>query len=103
LTYLASYDTAPSALPLEVVPLIILVGELTRSESTSGDTSGIAINISHALGESLFEIQAWYFRDSDTGDEVEQVLTEEQERLQEDLQRREEFDKAHRWEHEREI
>jgi hypothetical protein len=37
-----------------------------------------------------------YFRDSDEGDEVDQVLVEEREHLQEDLQMREEFDEGHR-------
>jgi hypothetical protein len=66
---------------LEVVPLVIPVGELTCLESTSGGASDVAIDISHALGESLSEIRARYFRDSDTGDEIEQVLAEGRELL----------------------
>jgi hypothetical protein len=53
---LASYVTAPSILPLEVVPLTVPVGELTRSESTSGGALDIAAYISHALRESMSEI-----------------------------------------------
>jgi hypothetical protein len=63
------------------VPLVILVGELTRSESTSGGTSCIAVDISNTLGESLSEIWARYFRDSDESNKVEQVLVEEQDHL----------------------
>jgi hypothetical protein len=69
----------------------------------SGGASDIAVDISHALGESLSEICALYFRDSDMGNEVDQVLVQEQEHLREDLQMREEFDEGHRQEHEQEI
>jgi ADP-ribosylglycohydrolase len=92
-----------SVLSLEVVPLVIPVGELTQSESVSGGALDITIDISQALDESLPEIQAQYFRDSDMGDEVEQVLVEEREYLQEDLQRREEFNKNRRRECEQEL
>jgi hypothetical protein len=81
LTYLASNVTAPSVLPVEVVPLVILVGELTQSESASGSALDITVEISHALDESLSEIQARYFRDSDVGKEIAQVLVEEREHL----------------------
>jgi hypothetical protein len=50
---------------LEVLPLIVPVGELTHLESASGGTLGIAVDISHTLRESLSKIQAWYFGDSD--------------------------------------
>jgi hypothetical protein len=86
-------------LPSEVVPLVVPVGELTRSESISG---GALDDISHALGESLSEIQAWYVRDSDGSDEVEWVLVGEWDRLQEDLQERERFDKNSQREYEQE-
>jgi hypothetical protein len=68
----------PLVLSSEVVPLVILVGELTCLESISGGTLDIAVNISHTLWESLSEIQAWYFRDSNKGNEVVWVLVEEQ-------------------------
>jgi hypothetical protein len=73
LTYLASYVTAPSALPSEVVPFIVPVGTLTRLESTS-EVSGLAVAISEVLDISLSEVQAQYFRDSDTNSEVDWVL-----------------------------
>jgi hypothetical protein len=66
---------------LEVVPLVVPVGELTRSASVSGGTSSVAIEISHALGESLSEIQEWYFGGSNASDGVERVLAEEQDYL----------------------
>jgi hypothetical protein len=87
---------------LEVVPLVVPVGELTRSESASVGASDIALEISHALGESLSEIQAWYFRDNDVG-EVDQILAEKWDCLQEDLQMREEFNEALIWECRQEI
>jgi hypothetical protein len=88
---------------LEVVPLIILIGELTCSESISGGDSGFAMEITHALDISLSEIQAQHFRDSDTGDEVEHDVADEWDHLQEDLQERERFDKDRWGEHEWEI
>jgi hypothetical protein len=84
LTYLASYITAPSVLPVEVVPLIVPVGTLTRSESTS-DVSGLAVAISEVLDISLSEVQAQYFGDSDKSNEVDRVLGEERDALQENL------------------
>jgi hypothetical protein len=47
-------------------------------------------------------VQAQYFGDNDVGD-VEKILAEEQDHLQEDLQRREEFDENSRRECEQEI
>jgi hypothetical protein len=76
---------------MEVVPLVVPIGTLTRSESTS-EESGLAIEISHALGESLSEIQDRCFRSDSESKEVEQVLAEERDLLQEDLQERERFD-----------
>jgi hypothetical protein len=69
------------------------MGELTQSESMSAGASDVALEISHALGESLSEIQAQYFG-NDMGDVV-RVLAEEREHLHEDLQVREDWDKAH--------
>jgi hypothetical protein len=60
----------------------------------SAGASDIALEISHALGESLSEIQAQYSRGNDMGD-IEWDLVEERERLHEDLQAREDWDKAH--------
>jgi hypothetical protein len=60
--YLALYVTTPLVLPLEVVrPAVVLVGELTRSSSSSG--SMLPEAISEALGISLSEVFDLYFRD----------------------------------------
>jgi hypothetical protein len=67
--------------------------ELTRSESESVGASDIALEISHALGESLSVVQAWCFGDNDVG-AVEGILAEEQEHLREDLQARADWDEA---------
>jgi hypothetical protein len=72
------------------MPLIISVGALTHSESAS-EGSGLAVAISEVLSISLSEVQAWYFRDSDTSSKVDRVLAEERYLLQEDLQERERF------------
>jgi hypothetical protein len=76
---------------MEVVPLVIPVGTLTRSESMS-EESGLAIEISHALGESLSDIREQYFGGSDESDRVELRLAEERDCLQEDLLEQERFD-----------
>jgi hypothetical protein len=70
---------------MEVVPLVVPVGTLTRSESTS-EVSSLAIAISEVLDISLSEVRARYFRDSDTSNEVDWVLGEEWDALWEDLQ-----------------
>jgi hypothetical protein len=88
---------------LEVVPLVVLVGELTHSESISDGTSGIVVDIGHVLGESLSEIQAQYFRDSDKSAIMEQMLVEERDHLREDLQERERFDENSQREHEQDL
>jgi hypothetical protein len=72
---------------------VVPVEELTRSESESAGAFDITLEISHALGESLSIVQAQYFGDNDVGT-VEGILAEEWEHLQEDLQAREEWDKA---------
>jgi hypothetical protein len=56
----------------------------------SAGASEIAVEISHALGESLSEIRAQYFRDNDVGNVV-QDLAEERAHLQEELQAREDW------------
>jgi hypothetical protein len=75
---------------MEVVPLVVPVGTLTHSESTS-EESGLAVEISHALGESLSEIWEWYFGGSDESDRVELMLAEERDCLWEDLLERERY------------
>jgi hypothetical protein len=55
---------------------------------------GIAVDVSHALGESLSEIRAQCFRDSDESNVVEQVLAEDWDHLREDLQERERFNEG---------
>jgi hypothetical protein len=72
---------------------MVPVEELTRSESESTGAFDIALEISHALGESLSIVQAQYFGDNDVG-AVEGILAEEWERLREDLQVREDWDAA---------
>jgi hypothetical protein len=58
--YLALYVTGPLVLPLEVtLPAVILVGELTRSSSSSGGLLPEAV--SEALGISLAEVLDLYF------------------------------------------
>jgi hypothetical protein len=73
------------------VPLVIPMGALTHSESIS-EESGLAVAISEVLSISLSEVQAQYFRGSDTSSEVDRVLAEECYLLREDLQERERFD-----------
>jgi hypothetical protein len=60
-------------------------------ESVSGGTSSIAVEISHALGESLSEIRDQYFGGSNGSDRVEWVLAEERDYLRENLQEQERF------------
>jgi hypothetical protein len=59
---------------------MVPVEELTRSTSASAGASDIALEISHALGESLSVVQAQYFRDNDMG-ELEGILAEERDHL----------------------
>jgi hypothetical protein len=53
LTYLASYVTAPSVLPMEVARPLVPVKELTRSSSPA---SMLPTTLSEALGISLFDV-----------------------------------------------
>jgi hypothetical protein len=58
-------------LPLEAAPAIVRVEELTRSSSEEGVDhlmGDLELGVSDALGMSLSEVYAWYFRDSDEGD-----------------------------------
>jgi hypothetical protein len=65
LTYLASYVTAPSVLPSEVVPLqVVLIEDLTRS---SPSESLLPEAVSEALGISLSEVLNLYFGELDEG------------------------------------
>jgi hypothetical protein len=65
LTYLASYVTAPSVLPSEVVPLqVVPIEDLTRS---SPSESLLPEAVSEALGISLSEVLNLYFGELDKG------------------------------------
>jgi hypothetical protein len=70
LTYLASYVTAPSVFPSEVVPLqVVPIEDLTRSSSSEGL---LPEAVSEALGISLSEVLNLYFGelDEDTRDRL---------------------------------
>jgi hypothetical protein len=84
LTYLAIYVTAPLVLPVEVAPLTIVPMEsLARSSLLDLEVDRLAhdleMGVGDALGMSLSEVHARYFRDSDKGEdsEVGQDLVEE--------------------------
>jgi hypothetical protein len=62
LTYSAPYVTALLVLPSEVVPLVVLVKELTRSSSGA---SALLDVMREALGISLSEVHDLYFGDLD--------------------------------------
>jgi hypothetical protein len=70
LTYLASYDTAPSVLPMEVAHPVVPVEELTRSSSP---VSMLPAALSEALGISLSDIMAWYFDGSEESERVHHI------------------------------
>jgi hypothetical protein len=76
----APYVTAPLVLPLEVVPSVVPIDELMQSDPISSEVLDITLEISNVLGESLSEVCAQYFRDSDEGD-VDRDLAEERDRL----------------------
>jgi hypothetical protein len=86
LTYLASYDTAPSVLPLEVAPLVVPVEELTRSSSPA---SMLPTTLSEVLGISLSDVMAQYF---DGSEESERVR-----RIEEALNQRRESEEGSEW------
>jgi hypothetical protein len=70
LTYLASYITAPSVLPSEVVPFqVVPIEDLTRSSPSEGL---LPEAVSEALGISLSEVLNLYFGelDEDTWDRL---------------------------------
>jgi hypothetical protein len=66
-TYLASYDTAPSVLPMEAAHLIVPVEELTRSSSPA---SMLPAALSEALGISLSDVMVRYFDGSEESERV---------------------------------
>jgi hypothetical protein len=76
---------------MEVVPLVVSIGTLTCSESTS-EMSGLAVAISKVLDISLSEVRAQYFGGSGMSSEVEQRMAEERYYLREDLQEQERFE-----------
>jgi hypothetical protein len=86
LTYLASYDTAPSVLPLEAAHLVVPVEELTHSSLPASMLPGA---LSEALGISLSEVMDRYF---DGSEESERVR-----RIEEALDRRREFEEGEEW------
>jgi hypothetical protein len=62
LTYLVSYDTAPSVLPMEATHLAVPIEELTRSSSPA---SMLPTALSEALGISLVDVMERYFDGSE--------------------------------------
>jgi hypothetical protein len=86
LTYLASYITAPSVLPMEVACPLVPVEELTRSLSPA---SMLPTTLSETLGISLSEVMSHYF---DRSDEETRVR-----RIEEALDRRRTFEEGEEW------
>jgi hypothetical protein len=86
LTYSASYDTAPSVLPMEVAHPVVPVEELTRSSSPA---SMLPAALSEALGISLSDVMVWYFEGSEESERVR--------RIEEALGRRREFEEGEEW------
>jgi hypothetical protein len=85
-TYLASYDTAPSVLPMEAAHPVVPIEELTRSSSPA---SMLPVALSEVLGISLSEVMDQYF---DGSEESERVR-----RIEEALDRRREFEEGEEW------
>jgi hypothetical protein len=84
LTYLASYVTAPSVLCSEVVPPLVAVEDLTQSLSdveVERRMEELELRVSEALGISLLEVHARYFRDSDSSERRDRDLEGEHERM----------------------
>jgi hypothetical protein len=86
LTYLASYDTAPSVLLMEVVHLVVPIEKLTCSLSPA---SMLPTALSEALGISSLDIMDRYF---DGLEESERVR-----RIEEALDRRRTFEEGEEW------
>jgi hypothetical protein len=79
---LAPYVTALLVLPLEVVFPLVVVEDLTRTSSVSDEVmekrmDESELGVSEALGISLSEVQARYFRDSDTSEKRDRDLDSE--------------------------
>jgi hypothetical protein len=70
LTYLASYVTAPSVLPMEVARPLVPVEELTHSSSPA---SMLPAALGKALGISLSEVMDRYFNGSDEETRVRRI------------------------------
>jgi hypothetical protein len=86
LTYLASYVTAPSVLPMEVARPLVPIEELTRSSSPA---SMLPTALSEALGISLSEVMVRYFDGSEESERVH--------RIEEALDRRRTFEEGEEW------
>jgi hypothetical protein len=67
--FTATYVTAPSVLPSEVVSLV----DLTRMSSDDEEVGNLMedpeLGVSKDLGISLSKVHAWYFQDSDEGED----------------------------------
>jgi hypothetical protein len=86
LTYLASYDTALSVLPMEATHLPVPIEELTHS---SLPVSMLPAALSEALGISLADVMDRYF---DRSEESVRVW-----RIEEALDSRREFEEGEEW------
>jgi hypothetical protein len=86
LTYSASYDTAPSVLPLEATPLTVPIKDLTLSSSPA---SMLPTALSEVLGVSLAEVMNRYFDGSEESIRVR--------RIEEALDRRREMEEGEEW------
>jgi hypothetical protein len=86
LTYLASYDTAPSVLLMEVAHPVVPIEEFTCS---SLPASMLPTALNEALGISLLDIMDHYF---DGSEELERVR-----RIEEALDRRRTFEEGEEW------
>jgi hypothetical protein len=85
-TYLVSYDTAPSVLPMEAAHLVVPIEELTRSSSPA---SMLPTALSEVLGISLADVMDRYFDGSEESVRVR--------RIEEALDRRWEFEEGEEW------
>jgi hypothetical protein len=86
LTYLASYDTAPLVLLMEVACPLVPVEELTRLSSPA---SMLPTALSEALGISLSDVIARYFDGSEESERVRHI--------EEALDRRRTFEEGEEW------
>jgi hypothetical protein len=86
LTYLASYVTVPSVLPMEVARPLVPVEELTHSSSPA---SMLPTALSEALGISLSAVMERYFDGSEESERVRWI--------EEALERRRTFEEGEEW------